>query len=186
LSARPWDRIRAASALETRTEADLANIGLPPPHQYFRDVRIYLQRMTDVGRIRNGVHVLKQKSPEIGVTQIDAGPTTFREPCGDCIRFDSGAQLSFGIMLRFDGARTTLISYRFYLNLLPASGLRFVRIDLNAPKDKDKYDPLHMPRCHMHPGFEGIHIPFPVMAPIEVLDRIVHVIEPHFTHRAVE
>jgi hypothetical protein len=33
----------------------------------------------------------------------------------------------------------------------------------------------------MHPGFEGIHMPFPVMTPIEVLDRIVHVIEPHFT-----
>jgi hypothetical protein len=116
---------------------------------------------------------------EKGDTQINAGPTIFREPCETCIQFRSGAQLSFGITLRSDGTRTTLLSYRFYLSLLPASGLRFVRIDLNAPKED--YDPLHMPRSHIHPGAEGIHIPFPAMRPLEVLDRIVHVIEPYFT-----
>jgi hypothetical protein len=179
LPVRPWNRTGAAKALEARTEADLANMGLPPPQEYFREVRIYLQRMTDAGRTRNGVHVLSRRSLESGDTQINAGPTIFREPCEDCIQFHSGAQLSFGVTLRFDGAQTTLLSYRFYLALLPASGLRFVRIDLNSPKDV--YDPLHVPRCHIHPGFEGIHIPFPAMGPLEVLDRIVHVIEPHFT-----
>ena len=68
-------------------------------------------------------------------------------------------QLSFGVTLRFDGRRTTLLSYRFHLSLLPASGLRFVRIDLNAAKES--YDPLHRPRCHIHPGFEGHPHTFP-------------------------
>jgi len=179
LPAKPWDGVGAAKALEARTEADLASISLPHPHEYFSKIRIYLQRMTDTGRTRNGVRVLSQRSLQNGDTQINAGPTILRKPCESCIQFRSGAQLSFGVTLRFDGRQTTLLSYRFSLSLLPASGLRFVRIDLNAPKEA--YDPLHMPRCHIHPGFENIHIPFPVMEPIEVLDRIVHVIEPHFT-----
>jgi hypothetical protein len=70
------------------------------------------------------------------------------------------------------------VSYRFHLHLPPTSGLRFVRIDLNSYKEG--HDQLHMPRSHVHPGFEGIHIPFPAMRPLEVLDRIFHVIEPHF------
>ena len=179
MPAESWDRIGAAKALEARTEEDLAKILLPPPDEYFRKIRIYLQRLTDTGRTANGVHVLSRRSLHSGDSQINAGPTILKEPCESCIHFRSGAQLSFGVTLRSDGKQTTLLSYRFYLSLLPASGLRFVRIDLNAPKDA--YDPLHMPRCHIHPGFEGIHIPFPVMGPIEVLDRIVHVIEPHFT-----
>ena len=171
------DSSRAAKGLETRTEAYLTQTLLPPPREYFAKIRIYLQRMTDTKRTTNGVHLLSQLNLENGDSQINAGPTIFKEPC-ESIRFRSGAQLSFGITLRSDGRNARLLSYRFYLSLLPASGLRFVRIDLNAPKDD--YDPLHVPRCHLHPGFEGIHIPFPVMEPIAVLDRIVHVVEPHF------
>ena len=173
------NHVEEAKALEARTETYLANIDLPPPHEYFQLIRIYLQRATDTGHTRNGAHLLSRCSLDNGDTQIDAGPTIFREPCESCIQFHSGAQLSFGITLGFDGTRTSLLSFRFHLALLPTSGLRFVRIDLNGPKDI--YDALHMPRCHIHPGFEGVHIPFPVMTPIDVLDRLVHVIEPHFT-----
>jgi hypothetical protein len=179
LPVRRWNCAQAATLLEARTEADLANIDLPHPHEYFGQLRIYLQRITDTGRTKNGARLLSRKSLENGDTQINAGPTIFREPCTSCIQFRSGAQLSFGITLRAGGARTSLLSYRFYLSLLHASGLGFVRIDLNAPTEG--YDPLQMPRSHVHPGFEGIHIPFPVMGPLEVLDRIVHVIEPYFT-----
>lgn len=179
MSIKAWDRIAAAQMLEERTELHLANIALPPPQLYFRQIRSYLQRITDTDQTTNGAHLLSQRTLDNGDTQIDAGPTIFREPCEDCIQFRSGAKLSFGITLRVNGARTTLLSYRFHLALLPTSGLQFIRIDLNAPKDA--YDPLHMPRCHMHPGFENILLPFPVMSPLAVLDRIMHVIEPRFT-----
>jgi len=179
LSSRGWNRAGAARALEARTAADLVHMDVSAPHECFREIRFYLQRATDTGRTRNGVHVLSRRELENGDTQINAGPTIFREPCETCIQFPSGAQLSFGITLRFDGSQTTLLAYRFYLHLLPASGLRFIRIDLNSPKED--YDPLHLPRSHMHPGFEGIHIPFPAMRPLEILDRMIHVIEPHFT-----
>jgi hypothetical protein len=178
LSVRRWDRAAAAKDLEARTADDIAKIDLPAPHECFSEIRIYLQRATDNRQTRNGVHVLSQKR-EDGDTLINAGPTIFREPCPDCIQFASGAQLKFGITLRFDGVKTTLLAYSFHLQLLSSSGLRFVRIDLNRPSGNA--DP-HMPRSHVHPGFENIHLPFPVMQPLEILDRIVHVIEPHFTH----
>jgi hypothetical protein len=179
LSARGWNQAEAAEGLERRTAADLGSMDLPAPHECFRQIRLYLQRLTDVGGTKNGVQVLSRKELENGDAQIDAGPTIFREPCETCVQFHSGAQLSFGITLRFDGTKTTLLSYRFYLHLPAGSGLRFVRVDLNPPKQE--YDSLHMPRSHIHPGFEGIHIPFPVMRPLEILDRIVHVIEPYFS-----
>jgi hypothetical protein len=179
LSVRRWNQAAAAKNLEARTAYDIGNIDLPAPHECFSEIRIYLQRTTDKGRTRNGVHVLSRRE-ENGDTLINAGPTIFREPCSACIQFTSGAQLKFGIALRFDGTKTTLLEYNFHLRLPDSSGLRFVRIDLNAPTGD--YDPLHVPRSHMHPGFENIHLPFPVMQPLEILDRIVHVIEPHFTH----
>jgi len=177
LSVRRWERAVAARGLEARTADDIGKIDLPAPHEYFSEIRIYLQRMTDIGRTRNGAHVLAQKK-ENDDTLINAGPTMFREPCATCIQFTSGAQLKFGITLRFDGTRTTLLAYTFYLHLLASSHLSFVPIDLNPPSCS--YDPLHIPRSHMHPGLENIHLPFPVMQPLEILDRIFHVIEPHF------
>jgi len=179
LSGKPWDSGNAAKGLDARTAADINGFDLAAPDECLREIRVYLQRMTDRGRTTNGPRVLFLRQGENGYTQIDAGPTVFREPCGRCIHFRSGAELSFGITLRYDGAKSTLVSYRFHVQLLPLSGLQFVRIDLNLPKES--YDPLHIPRSHMHPGFEGIHIPFPVMRPLEVLDRIFHVIEPHFS-----
>ena len=125
--------------------------------------------------------MLSRRKLSTGETQINAGPTIFREPCSRCVQFESGAQLSFGITFRENEVtgRTEILSYRFHLQLLPASGLRFVRVDLNPLGGAN--DPLHVPRSHVHPGFERVHIPFPAMRPLEVLDRIFHVIEPAFT-----
>ena len=156
-------------------------MNLPAPHECFAQIRIYLQRMTDLGRTKNGAQLLKRRTDDNGDSLIDAGPRIVKQdqPCANCIQFQSGAQLAFGITLRSDGAKSSLLAYRFHIQLLPESGLQFVRIDLNSPKEH--YDPLDQPRSHIHPGFENIHLPFPVLEPLAVLDRIVHVIEPRFT-----
>ena len=179
MSGRAWDGAGAAKSLDARVAAELDRIELPPTRQFFSQLRFYLQRMTDRGRLTKGARALSQLETAEGHAQINVGPTIFRASCDDCIIFRSGAQLSFGITLRVDGSYSRLMAYRFHLNLLESSGLRFIRIDLNAPKSD--YDPMHMPRSHMHPGFEHVHIPFPAMHPMEVLDRVFHVIEPHFT-----
>ncbi len=179
MSGRAWDGAGAAKSLDAKVAAELDRIDLPPTQQFFGELRFYLQRMTDRGRLTKGARSLSQLETAEGHTQINVGPTIFRAPCENCLIFRSGAQLSFGITLRVDGSFSRLLAYRFHLNLIQSSGLRFIRIDLNTPKAE--YDPMHMPRSHMHPGFEHVHIPFPAMHPMEVLDRIFHVIEPHFT-----
>lgn len=148
---------------------DLDRLALPAPHECLSEIRSYLQRERDAHRIRDGAHQLKRRDLDTGETQINV----------DRVQFASGARLEFGITLRAEAGRTKLLSYKFHLELLPASGLKFLRIDLNF--SGRTCDPLRVPRSHLHPGFENIHLPFPVMRPLEVLDRIFHVIEPRFT-----
>ena len=176
---RPWDPLSAAKAQDARTSAELLRLGLPEPGEYVTDIRFYLQRMTDRGRTLNGARLVAIQDAGNGTSLIEAGPTVFKEPCEQCILFRSGAKLSFGVTLRSDTRRSTMLAYRFHLQLLPASGLKFVRIDLNTASDVR--NGLDQPRSHIHPGFEGIHIPFPLMSPLEVLDRIFRVIEPYFS-----
>jgi hypothetical protein len=83
---------------------------------------LYLLAPVGARPIAHRVHVLSH-TVENGDTQINAGPTIFRESCDTCIHFASGAALSFGITLRLEGEKTTLLSYRFYLHLIPASGI---------------------------------------------------------------
>ena len=177
MSFRAWDSAVAARSFDQRSAEHLNVLELPSPHEYFRQIKWYLQRMTDKGRVARCASLLKQKTTEQGEAQIDAGPTIYRSSEA-CIRFSSGAELSFGITLRNELERSKLVAYRFHLELPPDSGLKFVRIDLNGPQNL--YDPLQIPRSHIHPGFPHIHVPFPVMSPLEVLDRLFHVIEPHF------
>ncbi len=117
--------------------------------------------MTDKRRTRDGSRLVSRKELDNGDMEINAGPTIFPSPCESCIHFTSGAGLCFGITLRSADQGSKILAYRFYLQLPSRSGLSFLGFDLNPPKDD--YDPLHQPRSHMHPGFEGIHIPFPVM-----------------------
>lgn len=172
------DANAAAVLFERRTDSNLDVLNLPAPHACFREIRFYLQRMTDTGRTTNGTRALSQRVVDTGEMQITAGPSIFREPSENCVEFRSRAKLAFGVTLRVENARTRLLSYRFHLQLLPTSGIRFVRIDLNPVGHND---PLQVPRSHIHPGFPQIHLPYPVMTPLEVLDRIFHVIEPAFS-----
>lgn len=173
-----WDPHAAAHAHDRKVETDIAGMDVPAPNIYWRQIRAYLQRKTDRGQIRSGVRALVQldRAPDM---QITAGPAIYKSPCDACIQFHSGAQLSFGLTLRRDGNRSRLLAYRFHLALPGYSGLSFIRIDLNFLTDG--CDPLQIPRSHFHPGFENIHLPFPVLSPLEILDRIFHVIEPSFT-----
>jgi hypothetical protein len=55
--------------------------------------------MTDLGRTTNGARLLSIRAAENSATQIDAGPTIFKEPGEGCVNFRSGAKLSFGVTL---------------------------------------------------------------------------------------
>jgi hypothetical protein len=158
-----WDAVAAARSLDDRVADDLDRVELPPAPHFTGQLRFYLQRMTDCGKLLRGARSISQRETAEGYTQIDVGPTIYRATGDDCLILKSGARMSLGITLRIDGSSSRLLAYRFHLELLPSSGLRFVRIDLNAPKSE--YDPMHIPRSHIHPGFENVHVPFPAMHP---------------------
>ncbi len=178
MSGEAWDANARARLLDERVAEELERIELA--RDFHGQLRFYLQRMTDRGFCKKP-RLEQLRTPE-GHTRIGVGPPIYRAPCQDCLIFKSGARLSFGITLRADGSLNNLVSYRFHLQLLQSSGLQFVRIDLNDLNSPNRqYEPLEMPRSHIHPGFENVHVPFPVMHPLDVLDRIFHVIEPRFT-----
>lgn len=171
---RERDAAEAAKALDQRTEDDITRLGLPNARRCYSEVRYYLQRRKDKRRIKTLPKIDQYR--EDGDLVIDVGPRTEREPGG--IEFESGAHLTFGITLRDDSTGAKLVGYRYRLDLPNTSGLRFIRIDLNREPHEN---PLEVPRSHIHPGFENVHLPFPVMSPLDVLDRIFDVIEPAFT-----
>ena len=177
-----WNPDASVSDLEDHTTAKIAGIRLPSPEQFVRDLRAYLQIKIDRGRrLKSGVelvHLYRPPKEDVDCQQIDAGPGHLNPSSTDpwmCLR--SGAKLALGITLRRRTTDSELLAYRFHLEVPHSRVLTYVRIDLNKPKDG--YDPLHQPRSHMHPGAE-IHLPFPAMHPLGVLDRIIDVIEPHF------
>ena len=50
MSGKPWDKAVAAKALDARTNADLSKVDLASPSDFFKELRLYLQRTTDTGR----------------------------------------------------------------------------------------------------------------------------------------
>lgn len=172
---RPWDATAAALLLEQRTARDVAGLTLPSPETCFRDLRDYLVGMSHRRRIRPYSLLKQRRSAE--ELAIEAGPQIFRAPCADCIQFASGALLSFGVTLSAANGQSELLACRFHLQLPSTAGLEFIRIDLDPASGS--VDPLRKPRSHLHPGFD-VHVPFPVLQPLEALDRIFEVIEPAF------
>ena len=172
---RSRDALAAARELDARVERDIAEMNLPAPKACFQEIRAYLQRMTDQRRI---THPRIKDRAEGSNSVILVGPSNQKGPDGSALEFSSGAQLSFGIKLRHEQGLTRLLAYRFHL-LLPAGGVKFMRIDLNQVTKGN--DALQVPRSHIHVGFEHVHIPFPVLRPLEILDRIFHIFEPAFS-----
>ncbi|MCP5118175.1 MAG: hypothetical protein GY953_45760 [bacterium] len=171
-----WDADEAARRLDAKFDDDVSKLELPAPNVCFSEIRAYLQTWTNRRRIRSFRHL--SRKVDGGDWLINAGPTMQKGPHEEAIQFRSGAQLSSGVTLRRDVDSTRLVACRFHLLLPQGSGLAFVRIDLN-PANKEE-DALREPRSHLHPGFPHVHLPFPVLRPLEVLDRLFHVVEPTF------
>lgn len=168
------DPIETARRFDERCVADIEAIELPVAGRLHSEIHHYLQRKRDKGLVTTLPKV--QQTQQGGEFLINVGPTSDREQGG--IVFNSGARLAIGITLRANQTGATLLSHRYRLDLPDAAGLKFIRIDLGQ---KENSNPLHVPRSHLHPGFENVHVPFPVMSPLDILDRIFEVIEPAFT-----
>jgi hypothetical protein len=164
-----------ALAVDERTNQEITNLLLGPPREVFSQIRAYLLRRADEMSERNYPHQLvKFIAEDSGLALIELGPRFDKGLEPTHFRFDSGARLSFGIILREISHRSQLVSFRYHYHLPAEGSPKYLRFDLN----KVSYaDPPIEPRCHLHPGLEKVRIPLSLHDPLEILDRIFFVLE---------
>ncbi len=166
-----------AKTLDGEIERRLGSMVLPPLRDIVAELRTYLlTQNVNIGNKNNVYGIFKIVGSQ-DVVSVTVGPTFDKGPTESHFYLESRSRLSFGITLRESNRRSSLLAYRFQLNLpepqtqLPA----FYRFDLNDRADET---PLFEPRCHFHPGIDDVRLPCPALTPLEVLDRIFLVIEP--------
>jgi hypothetical protein len=170
-----------AKTLDVGIERFLAGIILPSLRDLVAQIRTYLQRQdADLGH-QNNVHRILRTVESQHRTLITVGPSIDKGPTDSHFYLESGSRLSFGITLREDSGRCSLVAYRFQLNLPEHQSPSFYRFDLN---DRAHESPLTEPRCHYHLGVDDVRLPCPVLTPLEVFDRIFLVIEPRLLETA--
>lgn len=164
-----------AAVADIKLGEQLTAIHLDSSNEVKAQIRTYLLKVDAEMGTGNNVHKLLKTATSGKVTEIEVGPHFEKGPTGSYFQLESGARLSFGITLREENKRCSLVAYRFQLNIGIASMPGFFRFDLT---ERAHPNPLSEPRCHLHPGIENVRIPLPPLTPLEVLDRIFLVIEP--------
>lgn len=163
-----------AAGLDSNTHDALTALRLEPPRELFTHIRGYLFRRCQEMKTENNAYKLLSYRPSNDLAEIELGPMIDKGPTPDHFRFDSGARLSFGLILREVDGRSEVVSFRYHYVFPDGQSPQYLRFDLNkAPHD----DPLAEPRCHLHPGIDDVRIPFSVHNPIDILDRIFFVLE---------
>jgi hypothetical protein len=158
--------LRLAQDRETKAEAALAEMLLEPPDRLRRQLRAYLFRNVDYGRMkRTGENVPQLTTVQAGINEL---------ACPEA-EFPSGARLEFRIQLEEEQRGWLVKRFRFHLRLPRSRGLNMIRIHLNAEPSRDQ---LAVPRCHMHISGSRAHVPFPIMDPRLILDLIFELVEP--------
>jgi hypothetical protein len=140
----------------------------------FIEIRAYLIRRADEMDVRNNPMKLAKLVREVDTALILLGPTFDKGPTPDHFHFDSGARLSFSLTVRDSHGSLELISFRFQYQRQDNRVPEYFRFDLNHAGHEN---PLMEPRCHVHPGLEDVRLPFTLLNPIEILDRIFFVLD---------
>jgi hypothetical protein len=165
---------KLAEALDSRTDRELTEARLDPPHKVLSQIRAYLLRRSEEMKTRNNLIQLLRFHPAGEFAQIDLGPSIDKGATPQHFHSDSGARLSFGLTLREVERGSQVVAYRYQFVFPDGQSPQYLRFDLN---EAPHADPLAEPRCHLHPGIDEVRIPFSVHNPIEILDRIFFVLE---------
>lgn len=138
-----------------------------PPHRVFQLLNL------DVKRRRDGSTV----AAITGGCAFDKG-----QPSDDFFYRTDQARISFSSTIAYGSGAPELAAYRFHLQFPAGTVPAFVRFDLNPGLGND---PLLEPRSHVHLGWEEARVAVPLMAPIEVLEKLLYGIPvPRGTARA--
>ncbi|MDP2999841.1 MAG: hypothetical protein Q8N47_20300 [Bryobacterales bacterium] len=157
--------LQLARERETETQDALARMLLDPPHILGRQLRDYLSRQVDRGRIRHA----NEK-----VLQLNTLPDSLSKLACSGLAFSSGARLKFEIQIQKDQRGCFLRQFQFRLHSPNRPAVEMVRIELEPETQRD---PLVVPRCHLHIGGRAAHVPFPIMHPVLILYLICEHIE---------
>jgi hypothetical protein len=156
-------------ARERENAAQAALEGMPlEPDQLRRQLREYLSRQVEHARMKR----TEGRFPQL--TTIEGGLNELACPAAE---FADGGRLVFSIQLEKSQRGWLVKRFKFHLHLPPTRNIGMVRIHLNPGT---WHDPVRIPRCHLHVGDSGAHIPFPVMNPRLILSLICEHIEPDF------
>jgi len=158
--------LRLAREREANVERTLGEMLLEPPERLGRQMRDYLSRQVDHGRMKR----TDEKLPHLATVQ--GGINQLSCPRAE---FSSGARLHFDIQLQHEQRGWIVKRFRFLVHLAQPRSMSMIQIHLNA---ETSHDPLAVPRCHMHIGDSEAHLPFPVMHPRLILHLLCELIEP--------
>ena len=92
-------------------------LALPSARDAEAQVRTCLLRQDADLENRNNVYRIFKTTRSHGVVSISVEPTFDKGPTDSHFYLESGARLSFGIILRESNSRCSLVAYRFQLNL---------------------------------------------------------------------
>ena len=99
----------------------------------FIRLRDYLGNQAQELRTYNNVYALLKIATSPGdLASITLGPLIEKGPTAEHFHFDSGARLSFSITLRDSGGGSSLVAFRFHMQLPHGSSPEFLRFDLNS------------------------------------------------------
>jgi hypothetical protein len=160
------DLLQLARQRDATTDDALGAMVLEPPDRLRRQLRAYLSRLVDRGRMRRtDERIPRLATVQGGINELECAEAEFL----------SGARLDFRIKLEKQQRGWLVRQFRFHVRMPQARSIDMVRIHLNA---QPWHDPLAVPRCHMHIGNSQAHVPFPAMDPRLILYLICEQIEP--------
>ena len=81
-----------------------------------------------------------------------------------------GARISFAVTVESRTDPLVIHAYRFHLRFPSGMIPPYVRFDLNS----ERSDPLEEPRCHVHVGADDLRVATPIMAPVEILTKLLY------------
>ena len=160
--------LRLARDRERKSQDTLDAMLLERPDRLGRQLRAYLSRQADHGRMKH----TNEKIPAFAT--IGGGVSELACPQAE---FSSGSRLTFKVQAAEEQRGWLVKRFQFHLHLPATRRIRMVRIHLN---EISSHDPLAVPRCHMHIADSEAHVPFPIMDPRLILYLICEHIEPDF------
>lgn len=135
------------------------------PSMLLRQLRAYLARLADHRKLKRTYEQPRSETKTNNITALIA----------EGIEFASDSVFSFKIFLEQRQHGWLMREFEFHLALV---GRRVQHIRIHLKRD-GAYDPLRVPRCHVHIDTSDPHIPFPIMNPRLTVHLICEHIEPN-------